>query len=389
MSATSETTSLNIITYGNADVIRSNSVEMDVFEPRYNSTIGLSGTIIPTADDTYSIGSESSKLGTVVTTNCDVTTVANINQLVIDTMVFRNQTSGNINYTGNLVPTIDDAFFVGFPDKRWKRMVVGDLAVDNIIASGIITGNLDVTTNSNLIDVSTIISDDIDNSKQFRFQAEEITSNTLREFIVPDGDTKLVGNDFPETLTNKTITGTTNLVEAQWLATNLSNVGNVVVISGANPPITGQVLTATTSTTAAWLNPSEVVGGSAVTDNQFISATSLQSTTSGTFVNIPGMTLTASVPIDMASYLCVFGCTCYGGNNSTSLDFAFAVNGTTVSGTVIRVTPETKERNATIFYTVDNVVDGDIITAQWRRSGGSQDGNITFRSMSILGFGTQ
>lgn len=386
---TSETTSLNVITFGNAVTIRANTIETDIVQPRFDTEIGLNGTIIPTIDDTYTIGDGTFRLADVHTVNCEVDTVANIKELVIDVMRFRDNSTGNINYTGNLVPTVDDFFSVGFDDRRWKRIVVGDLAVDNIIASGIITGNLDVTINSNLIDANTIISDDIDNTKQFRFQAEEITTATMREYIVPDGDTKLVGNDFPATLTSKTITGSTNIVEAHWLATNTS--GNVVVINTANPPFSGQVLSAITTTSGAWLNPSQVIDGSAVTDNQFISASSLIQIPNSqtTFTNITGMTLVASVPINAASYLCMFGCSAYGGNNSTSIDFAFAVNGVTVSGTVIRITPETKFRNATIFYTVDGVVDGDTITAQWRISGGSQTGNMTFRSMAILGFGTQ
>lgn len=391
MSATSQTSSIDIFTFGNADVLRSNTAEIDIIQPRLNPEIGLSGTIIPTTDNAYEIGSSSSQLRDFHTIDAQVSNTANINEMIIDVMRFRDTNTGNINYQGNLVPTIDDAFFVGFPDRRWKRMVVGDLVVNNITASGIITGNLDVTINSNLIDAQTIISDDIDNTKQFRFQAEEITTATLREYIVPDGDTKLVGNDFPATLTNKTITGTTNLVEAHWLATNMSSVGNVVVIDGADPPIAGQVLTAITSTTGAWLNPSQVVSGSAVTDNQFISASPLITIPNSqtTFTNVIGMSLTTSVPGAAASYLCIFGCTASGSNNSTSIDFAFALNGLTISGTVIRITPETKERNATIFFTVDNVLDGDVITAQWRISGGSGSGEMTFRSMSILGFGTQ
>ena len=150
-------------------------------------------------------------------------------------------------------------------------------------------------------------------------------------------------------------------------------------------------LAAVTTTSAAWLNPSSVIEGSAVTDNQFISASALITIPNSqtTLVNLTGMTLTASVPGNPANYLCLFGCTAFGSNNNTTIDFAFARNGITVSGTVIRITPETKERNATIFFSVNNVNDGDVITAQWRIAAGSGSGQVTFRSMSILGFGTQ
>ena len=389
MSTTAQITSLNIETYGNAITMRANIMELDLMQTRFDAEIGLGASLIPTTDNTFFIGNAAFGLNDLHTANCSVDVLANVNELIIDTMVFRNNTTGNINYTGNLVPTTDDVYALGFTGKRWKRIVVGDLLVDNIIASGIITGNLDVTINSNLIDNTTIISDDIDNTKQFRFQAEQITTGTMREYVVPDGDTTLVGNDYAQTITNKTITGNTNVVEAHWLATNLG--GNVVTIDTANPPIAGQVLSAITSTSAAWLNPSQVVSGSAVTDNQFESNSipHVIPMSQTVFVDIPAMIMTTSVPGIDASYLMLFNATVSASNNSTSFDFAFAIDGTTVSGTVIRITPETKERNVTVFFTLDGVFDTQIITSQWRVASGSGSGVISFRSMALLGFGTQ
>jgi hypothetical protein len=68
---------------------------------------------------------------------------------------------------------------------------------------------------------------------------------------LPTDTTTLVGRNTTDTLTNKIITGTTNLVDASALQTT----GTAVNVSLAAPPTTGKVLTATSATTATWQAP--------------------------------------------------------------------------------------------------------------------------------------
>ena len=73
----------------------------------------------------------------------------------------------------------------------------------------------DTLTNKTLIDSSTIIADNVDNTKQIKFDASgtTATSTTLtsaqtanRVITLPDATTTLVGTDTTQTLTNKTLT---------------------------------------------------------------------------------------------------------------------------------------------------------------------------------------
>jgi hypothetical protein len=63
--------------------------------------------------------------------------------------------------------------------------------------------------------------------------------------------TTLVGQNTTNTLTNKTITGATNLVDASALQTT----GTAVNVSLAAPLTMGKVLTVTSATTATWQDP--------------------------------------------------------------------------------------------------------------------------------------
>lgn len=74
------------------------------------------------------------------------------------------------------------------------------------------------------------------------------TQTTDRSLNYPDADDTLVGKATTDTLTNKTILGSTNTVEANGLKTT----GAPVYVDTAAPPGVGYVLKATTATTATW-----------------------------------------------------------------------------------------------------------------------------------------
>lgn len=94
--------------------------------------------------------------------------------------------------------------------------------------------------------------DDIDKTKQCKLSLNNISTGTTRTVNLPNADTTLIGTTTTDTLTNKTIGGSTNTVDAN----NLKTTGTAVNVSAAAPPITGQVLTATSATAANWQTPS-------------------------------------------------------------------------------------------------------------------------------------
>lgn len=118
------------------------------------------------------------------------------------------------------------------------------------LTQGAIVGTIDtqVLSNKTFIDFSTIVENVTDNTKTFRFDAGNLTSGVLRIYTMPDSNATLVGRNTVDTLTNKTITHTSNTIRATQLGTTTSDV----VISGAIAPTTGQVLQATSSSTATW-----------------------------------------------------------------------------------------------------------------------------------------
>lgn len=93
--------------------------------------------------------------------------------------------------------------------------------------------------------------DNVDPTKQLKISLTNISPSTVRTLTVPNANTTMVGTDTTDTLTNKTIQGSTNIVDAN----NLKTTGTSVNISSAVPPTSGQVLTAATTTTATWQTP--------------------------------------------------------------------------------------------------------------------------------------
>jgi hypothetical protein len=73
-------------------------------------------------------------------------------------------------------------------------------------ASILTTTNTQTVSNKTFIDNSTLIVDDGDNTKVFRFEASGITTATTRILTVPDADLTIVGTTTTQTLSNKTLT---------------------------------------------------------------------------------------------------------------------------------------------------------------------------------------
>lgn len=91
--------------------------------------------------------------------------------------------------------------------------------------------------------------DPIDETKSVLLDLTTVDTGTTRTYSVPNSDTSLVGTDISQTLTNKTLTGTTNDIAANKLRVT---GGNTIDFSSASVPSAGQVMRATGAGTAAW-----------------------------------------------------------------------------------------------------------------------------------------
>jgi hypothetical protein len=132
--------------------------------------------------------------------------------------------------------------------------------------SGNFVGDSDgqTLTNKTLADASTTFIDATDPTKQLQFDISGSTATSVilrtnashnTTLSVPDASTDtdvFALLDTPQILTNKTAIDPSNNLAAQGLLSATTNV----VVSGSLAPTSGQVLTATGSTAAAWQTPS-------------------------------------------------------------------------------------------------------------------------------------
>lgn len=146
-------------------------------------------------------------------------------------------------------PHVDDKLLLQAFPKSWL--------FDGEVSYGRTTTK--VLTNISLIDASTHIIDNVDRTKRFKFQADQISSGVTREITIPDEDFRMITPSTNDSFTNKTMTGLTNTVGATQLETS----GLPVIITGSAPTAVGQALVATSLTTATWQTVGGGGGGSA------------------------------------------------------------------------------------------------------------------------------
>lgn len=101
------------------------------------------------------------------------------------------------------------------------------------------------------IQITESLIDSNDNSKRAILSFNDIPTNTTVILNLPNENTNLVGDNNIQNLTNKTIIGPSNNVQANSLSTN----NQAVDISNTIPPINGFVLTAESQTIAVWKQP--------------------------------------------------------------------------------------------------------------------------------------
>ena len=141
------------------------------------------------------------------------------------------------------IPHIDSRFLLQIYPRPW--VYEGEIAYGRNATKTL--------TNINLIDATTHIIDDVDRTKRFKFQVDQISSGTTREITIPDEDFTMITPSNGVVFTNKNMTGNTNTVGATQFETS----GLPVIITGSAPTAVGQALVATSLTTATW----QPVGG--------------------------------------------------------------------------------------------------------------------------------
>ena len=88
------------------------------------------------------------------------------------------------------------------------------------------------------------------------FNLDNISPSTIRTVTAPDTDCTWLCTTASQTVTNKVITDPSNSVRATEIATN--DTASVIIVPSASAVSTGDVLTATSETTAEWKPPTTV-----------------------------------------------------------------------------------------------------------------------------------
>ncbi len=192
-----------------------------------------------------------------------------------------------------------------------------------------------------------------------------------RIVILPDDNDTLVGRKTTDTMTNKTIVSTTNTVRASELATT----GAAVDVVSAAPPSTGQILKATSATTATWQ-----VNTNTIT-NSITTATADSAVAPSGYTVINTMTIT---PVD-GTYLVMFSTSADIDTQSSVFDIAIHNGGTITQHTERTVATgggptagmDLVLHTQSIETTSESTIDVRVI----RRSGA---GTITFHERSLI-----
>lgn len=225
---------------------------------------------------------------------------------------------------------------------------------------------------------STSIADSTDTTKTISLDVSGVSTGTNRTLTVPNSDFVITGNDLSQTLTNKTITASSNDVAAN----SLKSATSLVDVSSATAPTSGQILTATSSTAATWQTPSS---GSADLDFQEARATNQISANITSFADMPNMSLVTSNS-SSREYLVIFMCEHETSNGGRTVEIILNINGTdqTDSERMIETPRSNRYAMASISYRTSSLASGVTIKIRYRTTA-STTLRILNRSLIIYG----
>jgi hypothetical protein len=120
-----------------------------------------------------------------------------------------------------------------------------------------------------------LLKNNADATKLFRFDASGITAATTRVLTVPNANTTLVGTDFAQTLTNKTISGASNTLSNIPLSTltGATGTGTILRANGTNwVATTATYPTTTTINQILYSSAGNVITGLATVNGGLLNA---------------------------------------------------------------------------------------------------------------------
>ena len=143
----------------------------------------------------------------------------------------------------------------GYPISKASDVTITSIANGNLLMYS--TASNKWINSSSLPDNLFFLSDDGNNTRKMQFQLSGITAGQTRTLTVPDASCVIVGDTNTQTLTNKTLADPSNIILANFLMSATTSIN----ISSSPAPSIGQVLTATTISTATWQTPSRALSG--------------------------------------------------------------------------------------------------------------------------------
>lgn len=124
----------------------------------------------------------------------------------------------------SIIATVDGVANVFVPvdnDNQDYQAVLAWVALGNSIAGS--SSPAVGSTSGTFVDATFTLLNSLDSTKQAKFSLSGVTTGVLRTFALPNGNTTLVGTDFAQTLTNKSIDASAN---------TLSNLATSMFASG-------------------------------------------------------------------------------------------------------------------------------------------------------------